>query len=178
MFENVQPVIGPYEPRPVECREYDSRAADVARQVAALIGLHLPQVEVVHVGSTAVYGCAGRGIVDLMIRVPDGELANVTGLLERLGFQRQTAPDPFPEDRPMWIGSLDLDGVTFLLHVHLVPADSPEVSEMRLFRACLRADPYLLKAYVARKREIIAEGVTDSVEYRRMKGEFIEEVLE
>jgi hypothetical protein len=31
--------------------------------------------------------------------------------------------------------------------------------------------------YVARKREIIASGVTDSLEYCRIKGEFIKEML-
>ncbi len=48
---------------------------------------------------------------------------------------------------------------------------------MRFFRACLRADPELLRAYVARKREIIASGVTDSLEYCRIKGEFIKAML-
>jgi len=48
---------------------------------------------------------------------------------------------------------------------------------MPFFPACLRADPDLVKAYVARKREIIASGVTDSLDYCYAKGEFITEVL-
>jgi GrpB-like predicted nucleotidyltransferase (UPF0157 family) len=177
MFEHVQPLIGPYEPRPAVCREYDPRAADVARQMAALIRSHFPQVEVEHVGSTAVYGCAGTGIVDLMIPVPDGEMENVKELLDHLGFEQQAISDPFPKDRPKWVGSVGLEGVSLPLHVHLISIGSPEIEEMRFFRACLRADPYLLKAYVAKKRGIIAQGVTDLVEYCRMKGEFFEEVL-
>jgi GrpB-like predicted nucleotidyltransferase (UPF0157 family) len=177
MFENVQPVIRPYESRPAICREYDPRAAAVARQVAALISDHLPHVCVEHVGSTAVPGCAGKGIVDLMIPVPDGEMENVKGLLDRLGFQRQTNRDPFLEDRPMRVGGLVYDGDTFLLHIHVIPADSPEVEEMRFFRACLRADPELLRLYVAKKHEIIAGGVTDSLDYCYAKGEFIKDVL-
>jgi GrpB-like predicted nucleotidyltransferase (UPF0157 family) len=177
MFEQVQPTIGPYEPCPAVCRDYDPRAADVARQMAALIRSHLPQVEVEHIGSTAVPGCAGKGIVDLMILVPDGEMDNVKLLLDRLGFQPQTNRDPFPEDRPMRVGAWGHDGETFLLHVHVIPASSSEVEEMRFFRACLRGDPQLLKLYVARKREIIANGVTDSLDYCYTKGEFIKEVL-
>ena len=98
-------------------------------------------------------------------------------LLDRLGFQRQTTPDPFPEKRPMRTGSWQHDGETFLLHVHVIPASSPEVDEMRFHRAGLRADPELVRAYVARKREIIAGGVTDSLEYCRIKGEFLKSVF-
>ena len=94
-----------------------------------------------------------------------------------VSFQRHTSRDPFPEDRPMRVGSLVHDGEMFLLHVHAIPETSPEVDEMRFFRACLRADPDLVKAYVARKREIIASGVTDSLDYCHAKGEFIREVL-
>ena len=177
VFAQIQPVIGPYVGRPAACRDYDPRAADVARQIAALVSQHLPQAYVEHVGSTSVPGCAGKGIVDLMIPVPEGALEQVKELLDRLGFQHQTGPDPFPEDRPLRTGSWVHDGETFLLHVHMIPAGSPEIDEMRFFRACLRADPELVRTYVARKREIIAGGVTAAVAYSRSKGEFLKAVF-
>jgi GrpB-like predicted nucleotidyltransferase (UPF0157 family) len=145
--------------------------------VAALIRDHLPQLVVEHVGSTAVPGCAGKGIVDLMIPAPDGRMEEVKKLLDRLGFQRQTGRDPFPEERPMRVGSIVHDGQTHLLHVHVIPAGSPEVDELRFFRACLRGDPELLEAYVARKKQIIAGGPTNSPDYCGQKGKFIKEVL-
>jgi GrpB-like predicted nucleotidyltransferase (UPF0157 family) len=177
MTDPVRPIIGPYESRPAVCRDYDPRAAVVAGKIAVLVSSQLPQIRVEHVGSTSVPGCAGKSIVDLMIAVQDGEMDNVKELLDRLGFQRQTNRDPFPEDRPMLVGSVVHDGETFLLHVHVIPASSTEVEELRFFRTCLRADPELLKMYVARKREIIASGVTDSVDYCHEKGKFIKEVL-
>jgi GrpB-like predicted nucleotidyltransferase (UPF0157 family) len=64
-----------------------------------------------------------------------------------------------------------------MVHIHVIPASSPEVDEMRFFRTCLRADAELLHAYVARKREILAGGVTDSLEYCKLKGQFIKETL-
>jgi GrpB-like predicted nucleotidyltransferase (UPF0157 family) len=178
MPEEDHPIVRPYATRPAACRDYDPRAAAVAGQIAVLISKHLPEVRAEHVGSTAVPGCAGKGIVDLMIPYADQEeLAAVKELLERLGFQPQGGRDPFPEDRPMRVGSVACGGEVFLLHVHVIPADSPEVDEMRFFRACLRADPDLMKAYVARKRAIIDGGVTDSLEYCRLKGEFVRDVL-
>jgi GrpB-like predicted nucleotidyltransferase (UPF0157 family) len=177
MLDQVQPIIGPYEIRPAECRPYNPCAVTVARRIADLISSHLPEIHAEHVGSTAVPGCAGKGIVDLMIPVPEGQMDQVKELLERLGFQRQTGDDPFPEDRPMRVGSWAEDGETFLLHVHVIPASSPEVEGMRFLRACLRADAELMKAYVKQKKKIIAGGVTDSLEYCKAKGEFLKTVL-
>jgi len=177
MFEQVKSEIGPYVVLPAVCRNHDPRAADVARQIAAVVAQYLPHMPVEHVGSTSVPGCAGKGIVDLMIPVPDGEMDKVKELLDRLGFQHQTGAAPFPEDRPMRTGSWVHDRETFLLHVHVMPATSPEVDKMRFCRVCLRADPELVRAYVARKQEIIASGVTESVQYSRLKSEFLTTVF-
>jgi GrpB-like predicted nucleotidyltransferase (UPF0157 family) len=181
-----QPVIETYVIRPAACRDYDPRAAEVARRIDDLISRHLPNVHAEHVGSTAVPGCAGKGIVDLMIPVPDGAMENVKQVLGQLGFQPQTRDCPdfrvnengtVPFFANLYVGAIKHDGETFLLHVHVIPADSTEVDDMRFFRACLRADPELIRVYVARKREILAGGVTDSSEYCRIKGEFLKSIF-
>jgi GrpB-like predicted nucleotidyltransferase (UPF0157 family) len=172
-----EPIIGPYERKPAECREYDPRAAVVARIVAAAIEAGLAGVVVEHVGSTSAPGCAGKGVVDLMVLYPDGQLAAARDVLDQLGFQRQVSPDPWPEDRPMRTGSIVYDGSRFLLHAHVIAATSPEVNVLRSFRDRLRADPELVAAYVARKKGIIADGCTDSGEYSIRKGSFVEHSL-
>ena len=48
---------------------------------------------------------------------------------------------------------------------------------MRTFRDRLWGEPLLLEQYVALKRKIIAEGVTDSLDYSIRKGEFIAGIL-
>ncbi len=171
-------IIGPYEQMPAARCEHDPRAMDVARKVGTLIESHLPGVVVEHVGSTSVPGCAGKGIVDLMVLYPTGTLPAVRDKLDDLGFQRQTGRDPFPESRPMRTGSVDHDGTRFRLHAHVIAADSPEASELRAFRERLRADPRLVEAYVARKLAILAEGITDSIDYCIRKGGFVGAVLE
>jgi GrpB-like predicted nucleotidyltransferase (UPF0157 family) len=177
MPEEMQPLIGLYENRPAACRKYDPRAAEVARRIIDLISSRQPRFCAEHIGSTSVPGCAGKGIVDLMIPVPPGEMDEVKRLLEQLGFQPQTGDDPFPEDRPMRVGSYEHEGEIFLLHVHAIPADSPEIEEIRFFRVCLKSDPDLMKAYVSQKKKIIAAGITDSLAYCRAKGEFLKTVL-
>ena len=174
----IDPSIGPYEHRPAACHEHDPRSAAVAARVAALIEPHLRGAVVEHVGSTSVPGCAGKGVVDLMLVYRDGQLAAARDLLDALGFQRQTGRDPFPEDRPMRKGSLVHDGTAFNLHVHVIAAASPEVQGLRGFRDRLRADPALTAAYVAAKRAILADGCTDRIEYCNRKGEFVTRALQ
>ncbi len=169
--------IGPYEQLHVTCNDNYPRSFEVARRVADLIESHLPDVRVEHVGSTAVLGCAGKGIVDLMVLYPPGRLPEVKDVLKALGFQQQTGRNPFPEERPLRLGSIEHDGARFRLHAHVIPVDSPEVLELRTFRDRLRGEPLLLEQYVALKRKIIAEGVTDSLDYSIRKGDFIAGIL-
>lgn len=177
MFEDVQPAIAPYEDRAPVCRPYDRRAADVARQVASLIRPHLGRVEFEPVGSTAVPGCDGQGIVDLLLVVPGTDSQRTAALLERLGFQRRSAENRYPASGSTWVGAWTHQDETFLLHLFLMAPDAPEADEMRFFRTCLSVDPELAQAYVARKRAILAGGQIDSRQYDLAKGEFIREVL-
>ena len=172
------PTILIYQQMHATCREHDTRAMDVARRLGSLIESHLPGIRVEHVGSTSVPHCAGKGVVDLMVLYPPGQLPAVRDMLDELGFQRQTTRDPFPEERPMRTGAVDHDGTRFQVHAHVIAADAPEASELRAFRERLRADPRLVDAYVARKRAILAEGVTDSLDYSVRKGGFVAAVLE
>jgi GrpB-like predicted nucleotidyltransferase (UPF0157 family) len=173
--------IGPY-PRPAPpptCDDYDPRVVEVAQRVIALVREQLTAVSIEHIGSTAVPGCAGKGYVDLMAVYHDpDELAAIKAVLERLGFQRQRGRTPWPEDRPMRLGALAHDGATFLLHFHVIFADSPEVATQRAFRDGLRADPALVSAYVANKRAVIASGITDGIDYSQAKGDFIESAMD
>jgi GrpB-like predicted nucleotidyltransferase (UPF0157 family) len=146
--------------------------------VAALIEPRVSGAVVEHIGSTSVPGCAGKGVVDLMLLYPEGSLGAARDVLDALGFQRQSTRDPWPEERPMRIGSLVHDGTAFNLHVHVIAAGSPEVQELRRFRDGLRAAPNLVAAYVAAKRAILAEGITDTVDYCIRKGEFVTAALQ
>ncbi len=178
---SVTRIIDAYVRQPADCRPYDPRVADVARRVAEAVREHLPEVTVEHVGSTSVPGCAGKGVVDLMIPVTPAQLEPVKALLDALGFQRQVPPaghEPWPESRPMRQGSLEHMGERFNLHVHVIPAESPEVETQRRFRDRLRADPVLREAYVACKRDIVAAGVTNTGDYSEAKGPFIQGVLD
>src|SRR5688572_21181237 len=115
-------------------RPYDPRFPEVARRVAALIEGRMPDARVEHIGSTAVEGCAGKGIVDLQLLYPPGRLAAARETLDGFGFQRQTGIDPFPEERPLRVGTIEDDGAIYRLHVHVVAEEDAEAEDLRHFR--------------------------------------------
>jgi GrpB-like predicted nucleotidyltransferase (UPF0157 family) len=176
MNNGVRP-IGPYFEKKAELLPYDPASILVADEIIGLILDHLPFVIVDHIGSTAVPGLAGKGIIDLLIAYPDDHLQTVKDVLADLGFEPQPHFDPFPENRPMRVGSYEYMGAVYLIHVHVIKEDSPEVYEMRAFRDRLRYDRTLQTEYVVYKNRIIQSGFTSSTEYARAKGKFIQEIL-
>jgi GrpB-like predicted nucleotidyltransferase (UPF0157 family) len=176
MKQDHRPIL-PYSVSHTAYVEYDPAVVDVARHVIDLIEQAAPWIAAEHIGSTAIPGCAGKGIVDLMALYPLGKLATTRAAIDALGFQRQTIGHIFPEDRPMRIGRIEHDGTGYDLHVHVVAADSAESGSLRRFRDVLRADPALRDAYQAKKRAILESGVSKPSDYTYAKGEFINAVL-
>ncbi len=176
-MEKDVPPIGKYDQKKPDIQPYDPACVLVADEVIGLILDRLPFVWVEHVGSTAVPGLAGKGIIDLMVVFPTDKLDEVKEGLAGLGFQPQPHDDPFPEDRPMRVGSFVYGGRSYLLHVHVIREGSLEIEDMRTFRDRLRYDRVLQTAYVDRKKQILKTGIKNSSEYARLKGEFIDKIL-
>ena len=149
----------------------------MARRVATLVVERMPDARVEHVGSTAVPGCDGKGIVDLLLMYAPGRLATARDTLDAMGFQRQIGLDPFPEERPLRLGAIEYDGEIFRLHVHVVAEDADEAAELIHFRDRLRADPALVEAYVASKRSALTGDPTNNLDYNRAKQPFIQGIL-
>jgi GrpB-like predicted nucleotidyltransferase (UPF0157 family) len=166
-----------YNPPPLACRSYDPRAPDVARALAELIHSVLADVQIEHFGSTAVPGCPGKGYIDLLVLYPDQSLETTRDGLAALGFQPQSSRDPFPEDRPMRVGSYDFDGREYSVHAHVVAMNSAEAEEFIWFRERLKADTRLREEYVAEKKRILTAGITDSVAYAYRKGTFVDRIM-
>jgi GrpB-like predicted nucleotidyltransferase (UPF0157 family) len=171
-----QPPIGPYRRVPVQVHQADPDAPEVARRLIALIATRWPATPAEHVGSTAVPDLAGKGIIDLLLAPEPAHIPAITKALGELGFQPQH-PAAFPATRPMLWGTFRHGVTQYAVHVHVVPADSPEVAAMRGLRDALGADPVLRRRYVALKRAIVAGGPADPVAFTRAKHDWIAATL-
>jgi 5-(carboxyamino)imidazole ribonucleotide synthase len=171
----VNPPIGPYVRLPATVESWDPRTLEVAAAVTELIRERRPDLRVEHIGSTAVPGLPGKGIVDLAIATAPSDVPVVAALLRELGFGPQTGPDPWPPSRPMLVGSIVRAGTTFRIHCHVLP-DSEELSRDVAFRDALLADPSLVEGYAMLKTGIVAGGTIEPHQYTYRKQAWIADV--
>jgi GrpB-like predicted nucleotidyltransferase (UPF0157 family) len=171
-----KPPIGPYRRAPVQVHQADPHAPEVARRLSELITTRWPATPAEHMGSSAVPELAGKNIIDLLLPAEPADIPAITQALLELGFQPQL-PAVFPASRPMLWGAFGHGPTDYRVHVHVVPAASPEVTALRGFRDALRADPILRRRYAALKRAIVAGGPVDPVAFSEAKHDWIAAIL-
>lgn len=167
------PVIEFYHRVPVKVRDPDPESPAVAASLAGIISSAVPGLQVEHIGSSAVPGLAGKGIIDLLLPTPAERIPEVSSVLRAVGFQPQAVPRTFPDSRPMLQGVVRYHRRPYRVHVHIVPDGSPEVHELRGFRDALRSDRSLRREYEDLKRSIVARGVTNASAFTEAKQDFI-----
>jgi GrpB-like predicted nucleotidyltransferase (UPF0157 family) len=145
--------IRPYERRPVVIRPWDPRVVEVAALVGILVEARRPDLQVEHIGSTAVPGLPGKGIIDLGTEAAPADIPAITEAMYELGFGPQPGDAAWPATRPMHVGAYSLDGEEFRIHLHVHPLGGDLASDLR-FRDALRADKRLAAAYAKVKQEI------------------------
>ena len=170
------PPIGPYHRVPVQVYQADPDAPKVARRLIDLIASRWPATPAEHIGSTAVPGLAGKNTIDLLLAAEPAHIPATTQALLELGFQPQR-PAAFPASRPMLWGAFRHRRIDYRVHVHVVPASSPEVAALRGLRDALCVDPVLRRRYAALKRAIVAGGPVDPVAFTRAKHDWIAATL-
>ena len=178
---NTSLLIGPYDaaetPSVVGLRPWDARGPAAANRVIRLLQTSLPGIVIEHVGSTSVPGCAGKGILDLMVLIPSGHLKEVRAVVDGIVFQHQSGGIRHPDNKPMREGSFKFEDIVFRLHVHLVPEGSAEADVIRNFRDRLIANPEFVSLYVEQKRRLIDAQVSDRSTYTLGEAVFIESIL-
>ncbi len=172
--------IGPYERRAATVRPWDPRSAVVAADVSALIRSVRPELEIEHIGSTAVPGLPGKGIIDLGTEADPATIPAITEALYGLGFGPQPGPNPWPPTRPMLVGAIVEDGTEYRIHVHVHPRGTDDLTKDLTFRDALRADPALRDGYARIKAGIAGSdgAAVDAVRYQAEKGVWILEVFD
>ncbi|MEZ0241539.1 MAG: 5-(carboxyamino)imidazole ribonucleotide synthase [Chloroflexota bacterium] len=167
--------IGPYQRLSAEVHEWDPRTVEVAARVAELVRERRPDLVVEHIGSTSVPGLPGKGIVDLSIETEPEDVQGVVALLYELGFGPQPGPDPWPPTRPMPVGSLELGGQQYRIHLHVQPRGGDYARDIA-FRDALRNDPDLRRQYEGLKRGITDAGPVEGLRYTHSKTAWILQV--
>jgi 5-(carboxyamino)imidazole ribonucleotide synthase len=151
---------------------WDPRTLDVAATIKAMIERRRPELAVEHIGSTAVPGLPGKGIVDLSVDADPAAIPGIVELLLGLGFMPQPGPDPWPPTRPMLVGAVEVDGVEFRIHLHVQPTGGDMPRDIA-FRDALRSDPDLMRQYADLKTRITGGESVDGFRYTHSKTTWI-----
>jgi GrpB-like predicted nucleotidyltransferase (UPF0157 family) len=159
--------------------DYDPLYPVIAGAIERKMRSQRPHLCVEHIGSTAVVGCGGKGIIDLLAIYPEGLLDSTTDYLLWLGLVSQGPEfaNPWPTSRPMLLGWYLHCAKEYLVYVHVVAQSNPEIQRFRLFQERLSSSPALLINYIKQKKRIIGEGILDTDVYARLKRPIIHEIL-
>src|SRR5438105_5988381 len=144
----------------------DSSWPELAAEESARLRSALGDVEIEHIGSTAVPGLEGKAVIDLLIgvrelttslRVPDYEAFGEAGVSGRLYFRRR-GPVSF--------------------HVQVVERGGLLWRDALVLRDYLRAHPDERGRYAAGKRQALAPGATTLLRYSEPKSALLGALLE
>lgn len=129
-----------------------------------------------HVGSTAVPGLEGKGIIDIAVAAETKEFDSISKKLQDLGYTLRllwSTPDRlfFRADLP------DLQEGIRRYHVHLTHEESQDWKGLIAFRDYLRSHPEDAENYAELKKKAATEVKEDGEKYRKLKDPFFKEIL-
>jgi len=155
-------LVGGPERLELALHPYDQRWPGIYLEHRSRIrsALAAADVEIEHIGSTAVPGLAAKAIVDIVVAVVD--ITAEEDYLEPLlaaGYELRTR-----EPRHRLVRTPDRD-----VHVHVYEQNDPAVAEYLLLRDHLRADASDRALYERTKRELLSERWEDMNDYADAK---------
>ena len=158
---------------------YDSKAPEIFEEIKRFIYNTIPyQIEIEHIGSTAVPGLGGKGIIDILIITPhQHQLPETAEILRNKGFSHNPEPK-HAEDRFFVSGPYRYNEKELHIHIHITFSGSKEHKDKLLFRDYLRQHPEEAKTYFELKRRWSMEAGSDPSMYTELKTLYINRVLE
>jgi len=154
-------------------REYDAAYQKFFNQEEGQLRQALgTPAHIEHVGSTAILGLGGKGVVDVLVGVDN--LENAKNLLERAGYEfRETAST---SQRFFFRRDYLDENSTRRVHLHVTHYGSQDWQEMLAFRDWLRKYPEEVASYAELKRIGIEKAKGDGETYRKHKEEYIQTI--
>ncbi len=137
-------------------------------QAASLLPLSIE-----HIGSTAVEGLGGKGIIDILIKAPKLSLEMVSKLLQSIGYEFRK--DHSEEDRLFFrIDLPDTKEEIRRYHVHLTFLGSKAEQNLMGFRDYLKIHPEARIKYERMKKLAVKRAQGEGQVYRKEKASFFD----
>lgn len=131
-----------------------------------------------HIGSTAIPGADGKGIIDIMLVFNDmDDLASAIKLLEKANYFSST--DDIKRNGRIFMSSTgETESDEGDIHLHLLTKDNEEYSRAIVFRDYLIEHKEARQSYNALKYELFKTVNGDRNQYTILKDTFINNTIE
>lgn len=129
-----------------------------------------------HIGSTAIPGLGGKGIIDIMIAVPKDQMETFSKQAQKAGyifrpqasvkdrlFLRTDYPEDFEKEK--------------VFHIHITYPESTDWKNALAFRDYLRTHQDDLNRYAKAKKKAAQEANEDTETYMSIKESILREIL-
>lgn len=158
-------------------KPYEQTYPEMFRREKNRLDKLLPNNYVIeHIGSTAVPGLGGKGIIDIYITVSQDQLSQVKQELESVGYIH--IPEVGEGERLYF--RIDLPDKLEKIrryHVHISEHGNKDFLQAVAFRNYLRENKDAKVEYIAIKQQAVKEAAGDKEIYMRIKKPFIRKVL-
>lgn len=162
----------------VKILPYDRKAPEIFDEIKQFICNIIPYpIEVEHIGSTAIPGLGGKGIIDTLIITKKQYMRKIVEILENKGYKYNSQAGTPPE-RLFISGLYKYKEKELHVHFHITFFGSSEHKDKLLFRNYLRQHPDEAKRYYENKKRWSIEAGSDRSKYTELKTSYINEVLE
>ena len=157
------------EMRFLEPEHYVQHADKIFRILRDCVGASLPNAEIEHIGSSAIRGAISKGDLDMLVRVSGADFETAINKMKALGFSEKVGTL-----RTASLCMLETTEFKIDVAIQLIVRGS-EFEDFIRFRDRLNSDQDLVQKYNQLKRG--CSGMT-AAEYRAVKSEFIQAILE
>lgn len=128
-----------------------------------------------HIGSTAVPGLGGKGIIDIGIAVDKNKMELISKQLQALGYEYR--PNFSTSDRLYFITFRpDVEEDNRRYHIHLTYPENDEWKNFLGLRDYLIKHPKELKEYAEVKRMAVLEANQNGEKYRNIKDPILKKI--
>ena len=149
-------------------KPYSKRYPELFRREKARLRKILGKsVNIYHIGSTAVPGMGGKGIIDVQLSCPKGRVLSTKGKLEKNGYHPKTWAHP--TERFFFWKDYKYAGKERRVHIQLTCKGSRAEKEHLAFAQCLRTNKTAFDKYYAIKQKASRLAKGEKKVYRKTK---------
>jgi len=152
--------------------EYQAFFTSEKKKIAKDLG---STAKIEHVGSTAIPGLGGKGILDIVVGVSKSKFGEAKKKLEKAGYEfREKASYP---ERLFFRIDYPYKNIKRRIHIHLTNFNGQDWKEIIDFRDYLLKHPDAVEQYIKIKKEGVKKALGDGEKYRKHKERFIRNIL-